>query len=200
MADPDANPSPVPAPRASDSDREAAARTLRDAAGEGRIDFAELEQRLDAVYAARTQTDLVALTADLPAATVSASAPAPALVLQVKSGTVKRKGYWRVPAHIDAECTSGTVKLDFTEADCPHREVTINVSARSGAVVLIVPIGWTVDMDAASATSGAVVNKMRGRPEPGTPVLKVSGTVLSGTIKARPPRRSFRDWLGGRQV
>lgn len=198
MADPPVDPHPAPIRRASDSDRDAVARTLRDAAAEGRIDFAELEQRLDAVYEARTNADLVALTADLPAP-VSATAAQP-LVLQTKSGTVKRKGYWRVPTQIDAEVASGTIKLDFTEAECPHREVRVNVSARSGAVVLVVPIGWTVDMDAASATSGAVVNKMRGRPEPGAPVLKVSGTVLSGTIKARPPRRSFMDWLRGRQI
>ena len=196
MAEPPANSSPTPARRVADADREAVARTLRDAATEGRIDFAELEDRLEVVYAAKTQTDLDAVTGDLPAQ----AAAAPPLIMQTKSGTVKKKGYWRVPSHISADCTSGSVKLDFTEAECRHPEVTINVSARSGAVVLIVPTGWAVDMGDASATSGRVVNKMRGRPEPGAPVLRVSGTVLSGTIKARPPRRSFTDWLRRRPV
>jgi len=186
----------MPDRRVADADRELVVRRLRDAAAEGRIDFGELELRLDAVYSARTEMDLVPLTADLPAL----AAEVPPLVLQTKSGILKRTGYWRVPSQIDAECTSGRIKLDFTEAECPHAEVTITVSARSGSVVLIVPHGWAVDMGGASATSGSVSNKMRVRPEPGAPVLHVSGTVLSGTVKARPPRRTFMDWLRGRKV
>jgi hypothetical protein len=54
--------------RASDRDRERAAETLRDAAVEGRLQLAELEERLEAVYAARTDAELAALTRDLPAA------------------------------------------------------------------------------------------------------------------------------------
>src|SRR3954465_11446725 len=49
---------------------------LREAAGEGRIDLQELDQRLEATYAARTYGDLVPLTADLPVAP-PASAPVP---------------------------------------------------------------------------------------------------------------------------
>jgi len=183
-----------PAQRVADADREAVARKLRDAVSEGRIDFTELEGRLDVVYSAKTREDLDRLTADLPAI---AEATEP-LILQTKSGTVKKRGYWRVPSHIEARCTSGSIKLDFTESECHHAEVTIDVTAGSGAVVLIVPVGWAVDMDGASATSGCVVNKMRGRPEPGAPLLRVRGTVRSGTIKARPPRRGIADWLRGR--
>jgi hypothetical protein len=52
--------------RASDADRERFAETLRDAAGEGRLEPDELEERLEAVYAARTLADLDAVTSDLP--------------------------------------------------------------------------------------------------------------------------------------
>jgi hypothetical protein len=51
---------------ASDADREAAADRLRRAAGEGRLQPDELEQRVAAVYRARTVGDLAALTGDLP--------------------------------------------------------------------------------------------------------------------------------------
>ena len=40
---------------------------LRQAAGEGRIDLEELEQRLEAAYAAKTYGELVPITVDLPA-------------------------------------------------------------------------------------------------------------------------------------
>ena len=48
--------------RISDQDRHQVAEVLREAAGEGRIDLDELDQRLDATYAARTYADLVPIT------------------------------------------------------------------------------------------------------------------------------------------
>jgi hypothetical protein len=52
--------------RASDADRERVAERLRQAATEGRILTEELEQRLEASFAARTYGQLDALLADLP--------------------------------------------------------------------------------------------------------------------------------------
>ena len=183
---------PVPSPRISDIDRETAVARLQQAVTEGSLDLAELEERLDAVYSAKTRVDLDALTADLPVVQVPET---PRLDLRTKSGSLRRKGYWRVPSHISAKCASGSIKLDFTEAECHHREVAVQVSAKSGSVVLVVPHGWAVNLDQASAASGGVVNRIRERPTPGSPMLRVSGTVTSGVIKARYPRRSFRVWL-----
>ena len=55
-----------PAVRASDADRERVARTLGEHGAAGRLTPEELEQRLDAAYAARTQGDLERLLDDLP--------------------------------------------------------------------------------------------------------------------------------------
>jgi len=52
--------------RASDNDREAVAEVLRQAHAEGRLDYAELDERLTRAYSARTQRDLEQLTLDLP--------------------------------------------------------------------------------------------------------------------------------------
>jgi hypothetical protein len=52
--------------RASDADRDATAERLRAAHAEGRLDTAELEERLERCYAAKTYGDLEALAADLP--------------------------------------------------------------------------------------------------------------------------------------
>ena len=57
--------------RISDSDRHQVAEVLREAAGDGRIDFEELDQRLEATYAARTYADLVPITLDLPIETAA---------------------------------------------------------------------------------------------------------------------------------
>ncbi len=58
----------LPLLRASDSDREEVADRLRRATSEGRLTGDELEERLEALYAARTYGDLDALVADLPVA------------------------------------------------------------------------------------------------------------------------------------
>ena len=54
--------------RASDADRERTAEVLREQAGVGRLEPAELEERLEAALRAKTLADLDALTADLPRA------------------------------------------------------------------------------------------------------------------------------------
>lgn len=55
-----------PSLRASDEDRERVASVLRESYSHGRLDLEELQQRLDAAYAAKTVNDLTHLTADLP--------------------------------------------------------------------------------------------------------------------------------------
>jgi hypothetical protein len=52
--------------RASDSDRDQVSERLRHATAEGRLSADELDQRLEALYAARTYGELDALLADLP--------------------------------------------------------------------------------------------------------------------------------------
>jgi Domain of unknown function (DUF1707) len=52
--------------RIGDADRERVADRLRRAAGEGRLTPEELEERLEAAFAARTEAELTPLVADLP--------------------------------------------------------------------------------------------------------------------------------------
>src|ERR1035441_3050516 len=61
--------------RIGDADREAAAARLREHYAQGRLTLEEFNQRLDAVFAATTQSQLSALTRDLP----HVGAPAAAL-------------------------------------------------------------------------------------------------------------------------
>src|ERR1043165_670252 len=52
--------------RISNEDREKVAQILHSAMAEGRLEMSELEERLDAVYAAKTFADLEPITRDLP--------------------------------------------------------------------------------------------------------------------------------------
>jgi hypothetical protein len=53
--------------RVSDQDRDEAARQIREHYAAGRLSEDELNERLEAVYGARTEADLAAVRADLPA-------------------------------------------------------------------------------------------------------------------------------------
>jgi hypothetical protein len=182
--------------RASDADREDVAEQVRSAVADGRLGLDEMDERLAATYASKTHAELAKVTHDLSVAAVSAPAPRSSpLQLRTRSGSLTKKGHWSVPALIVVECTSGTVTLDFTEAMCPHREVSVQARASSGSVVLIVPFGWAVDMDSMSTTSGSLVNRIVGPPEASAPILRISGVITSGTIKARHQRRTFWQWL-----
>lgn len=52
--------------RIGDAEREKAATSLREHYASGRLTLDEFQQRLDAVFAAKTDTDLAKITADLP--------------------------------------------------------------------------------------------------------------------------------------
>jgi hypothetical protein len=71
--------------RASDADRESIAERLRQATVEGRLLAEELEQRLEALFVARTYGELDALIADLPAR-------------RVERRRQPAYGHWVVPA------------------------------------------------------------------------------------------------------
>ncbi|MBW8482289.1 DUF1707 SHOCT-like domain-containing protein [Actinomadura parmotrematis] len=65
--------------RIGDAERDAVATALHDHFAQGRLDQAELDERLDAVLAAKTRRDLAAVVRDLPAPTgLPEPEPAPA--------------------------------------------------------------------------------------------------------------------------
>jgi len=55
-----------PGPRVTDADREAAAARLREHYAQGRLTLEEFHHRLDAAFGANTQSQLTAITRDLP--------------------------------------------------------------------------------------------------------------------------------------
>jgi hypothetical protein len=187
--------------RASHSDRDAVVEQLRVAAGDGRLTSDELDERLERALTARTYQELAALTADLPAAGAPAGPVIPVEArelaqIKVTSGHAGRDGRWIVPQRMECGVTSGSIKLDFTQAVLTGRVLRIDADVRSGSLSLITRPGIVVEAEDVTIGSGSV--KIRAPWDPAVPEvlrIEVAGRVRSGSITARPPRRSFWQWL-----
>jgi hypothetical protein len=185
---------PADAARAADADREAVAERLRIAAGEGRIDLEELDDRLGQAYGARTYGQLRALVADLPVHPVSLprsdALPEPeTLVLKTTAPNIKQSGRWDVPRRIIAETTSGIITIDFTQASCAHREVAVEAVSKTGWIRLILPPGWAARVSPSSTNTSHIRNKAPETADPGAPTLIVTGHPVMGYIRIRQRAR-----------
>jgi hypothetical protein len=184
--------------RASHEDREAVAERLREAAGEGRLDLEELEERLEKAFAAKTYGELEPLTADLPQP--AWEKPAPPLVVKGGLHGEERTGRWEVPAKITARGGLGGVKLDFTRTECRLPEVEIEAYGDMGGVTVVVPEGWAVDVTGFSQGLGGVKDKTSGERLPRTPLVRLTGSGGAGGVTVRNPnlweRRKLRGSAG----
>jgi hypothetical protein len=97
---------------------------------------------------------------------------------------------------MQVKVSSGQVTLDLTEAAIAHRALDIEAEVRSGHLKVITRPGIVVDTDDVVIRSGNVkVKAPWGTEVPTTLAVTVTGKVGSGLISARPPRRSFWQWL-----
>ncbi len=192
--------------RASHMDRDRVVEVLRVAAGDGRLTPEELDERLEAALTARTYSELAVLTTDLPAAS---GHPASVIVPEAKelvridcgSGSAVRDGQWVVPQRMEVRVTSGSVKLDLTNAIITSPVLALDAEVNSGQLLLITRPGIQVDTDDVAVQSAIV--RVRPQSATDTPVvlrIQVSGNVTSGTLRARPARRGFWQWLLRRRV
>jgi hypothetical protein len=195
--------------RASDADRERVANVLREAAGDGRLTMDELDERLDAVYAAKTYAELEPITHDLPdAGTAQAPAPSPAARRDparfggtpTSSGAVAilggftRKGDWVVPKEFTAFMLMGGGEIDLRDARFTEREVTIHIVAILGGCEVIVPEDATVYVTGIGIL-GAFEHTDAGPGSPDGPVITINGVALLGgvDVKRKPTLETSRE-------
>ncbi|MGH3330470.1 MAG: DUF1707 SHOCT-like domain-containing protein [Nocardioidaceae bacterium] len=184
--------------RVSDADRHQVAEVLRHAAGEGRIDFDELDQRLEQTYAAKTYADLVPITADLPGhqpvqRPAPVQQPQPAIPASTYSSSVavmsenRRRGVWLVPAQHTAFAMMGSVELDLREAQFETRDVTVTAVSIMGDVKVIVN-PWTrvvvegVPIMAEFTEAGA---KVAAELTQESQVVRVKGFALMASVSVQ---------------
>ncbi|MFD0657661.1 DUF1707 SHOCT-like domain-containing protein [Thermocatellispora tengchongensis] len=125
--------------RASDADRDHVAAVLGEALATGRLTSVEHADRLEAAYSAVTVGDLAPITADLP--DVAAGAP-PGLDRQRVTAVfskVIRRGRWVPGRRTELRSTFGALIVDLSEAVLPGREVTLELNALFGKLIVRVP-------------------------------------------------------------
>lgn len=193
--------------RVSDEDRHKVAEVLRQAAGEGRIDLDELDERLEATYGAKTYGDLVPITADLPVRTTgSLPAPPPSVPPAVRPaasqpavpaatyessmsfmGDCSRRGVWRVPEQHTAFSMMGSVTLDLREAVFGANEVTINAVAIMAGIDIIVNQWTQVIVDGVGIMGDFSQSRDKAPAEltAGSPVVRVKGLALMAGVNVQ---------------
>jgi hypothetical protein len=127
--------------RAADADRDTAAARLGGALAVGRLTSTEYAERLDAVYAARTLGELAPLTRDLPDTEdggAGAGATGQAAVA-ARFSKVIRSGRWVAGRRTRLTVHFGALIINLADAVLPGREVTVDIDAFCGKLVIIVP-------------------------------------------------------------
>ncbi|MEU3447396.1 DUF1707 domain-containing protein [Streptomyces thermolilacinus] len=190
--EPTGRPAPSRGLRASDADREAVVERLRDAAAEGRIDFDELDARLEQALTSKTCAELAELTADLPQPDAPASR-APLVLRGGMYGASLGPGRWEVPGHVIAHGGLGGVKVDFTRVECRLAEVTVEAHGETSGVTVVIPDGWAADTSGVDPGVGGLKDRTTPDRLPGTPLVRLTGSGgMSGVVIRHPNRRERR--------
>lgn len=188
--------------RISDADRHQVSELLRRAAGEGRLDMEELDERLEAAYRAKTYGDLVPLTSDLPFAApggppVTGTRPQSAHLPATRydssftvMGGVTRKGLWQVGETHTAFALMGGIQLDLREAQLTAPETVIHAYAIWSGIDVFVDAHTRVVVDGIGIMGAfdQARDKVEPRLGPDSPVVRVNGFALMAgvTVQRRP--------------
>lgn len=196
--------------RASHADRERVAELLRDAAGDGRLDISELEERLEQAYAAKTYGELEPLFHDLPTTAPSPPAsanltgstgsqrwvpaspaaqriggvPASSTAVAIFGGA-ERKGQWVVPTSFTVTAIFGGIDLDLREARFASREVEIQAVAVFGGIDIVVPPDVEVVVEGTGIMGGFSRPEEQREVPAGSPVVRVTGLALFGGVDVK---------------
>ena len=184
-----------PVVRVSDADRERVALALREHTVAGRLTLEEFSERVDRVYAARSQGELDELTADLPAAEVRPPArlEKPKHSLFVVFGGGERRGRWRIGRKFFAFTMFGGTDIDLRQAEIEGPVVTITAFTMWGGLDVYVPEGVDVEMGGFALFGGNDERLLEGDVRTDAPLVRVRAiTIFGGADVWHVPREAGR--------
>jgi hypothetical protein len=186
--------------RASDADRDRTAAVLGNALATGRLTTSEHAERLDAAYTATTLGDLAPLTRDLPAddATGTGVGAVDRAEVAARFSKVIRSGRWVAGRRTRLTAHFGALVVNLADAVLPGREITLEIDAFCGKLILTVPAGaQVIDEGGALFAKRAVY----GRPDPDDadgPVIRLVGEARFSKVAVHrgryDPYVQWRHW------
>lgn len=140
---------------------------------------AQLDARFQAVYAAKSQSELDAIIADLPALGDHESTD-----IRATFSGQERKLAGAVPRHLELRARLGYVELDLTHARFEPGVTTIDVGVFSGYVQIRFPAGVRVE------TSGRAFLgffAIKGTVTDAPAIVRIAGRATLGFVEAFLP-------------
>lgn len=177
--------------RASHEDRDIIVEQLRVAAGDGRIDGDELDQRIEAAMTARTYGELDRLIKDLPPSTRQAGLARRTEVeasqsITITHGNTHKRGTWLVPRQLNVTVRHGNVLLDFTEAVFGGvREVEVVLDVRHGNLRIVVPSGTQLDTSGLATAHANMRQPDLGPAAADSIRLTIGGQAAHANVRVR---------------
>ena len=184
-----------------DTEREAAAERLADAAGAGRLTLEEFSDRVGVVWGTDDRTALDRATAGIELPPPVGSTRTVSTVVCVL-GDQRRTGRWRLPARVRGWTLMGDIHLDLRAVVCSEPEVEIVVWTLMGDLKIVVPDGVEVELTGFDLMGDRELRLAPARRVPGTPLIHVKACTVMGDVKIRSSgveesEPGWRRWLHG---
>jgi hypothetical protein len=188
----------LPEIRATDADRERTAQVLRTSSANGQLTVDELDERVEAAYAAKTRGELERLVEDL-GDTRERSDDVPVRpgdegtrwVISVMGGS-DRKGHWRVGRSVTVLNLMGGGNLDLNDAEFAGDVVEMRVYSLMGGSEIRVPEALDVEVSEFAFMGGNDISHGEASPRAGGPRLRLKMISIMGGSSLRRGRRKSR--------
>ncbi|MEQ7125013.1 DUF1707 domain-containing protein [Actinopolymorpha sp. B11F2] len=195
---PASEPPDTSALRASDAERDRVVELLSEHAAVGRLTLAELEERAQKAYDAKTRSELDALTRDMPD---QPTADQPTVdrptvdrhaverprrrvtrwFVAIMGGS-NRRGRFRLSGTVHSIAVMGGDTVDLRDAEIDGDEVLINAFAVMGGTDIYVPDSVEVIVEGFALMGGNDERGSRRPARPGAPVIRIRAYSLMGGI------------------
>ncbi|MDN5861660.1 MAG: DUF1707 domain-containing protein, partial [Pseudonocardia sp.] len=157
--------------RVAESDREAAAAQLQQAAGDGRLTLEEFSDRVGAVWSADTRDQLQAAVGEVGTAPpVGTLRPVSSVVTVF--GDARRVGRWRLPRRVRGLALLGDIHLDLRHVVVDEPVVDITAVTVFGNLYVAVPEGVEVELHGFDVLGDRELRLAAVPRRPGTPMIR----------------------------
>lgn len=174
--------------RISTEEIDQAVKQLETAFIDGRLDDAELEERMTNALKAKTEDDLAQLLRDLERAEQT-RARGPKTLRRLKAESVaifsgmEQKGSFILPKKYRVSAIFGGCLIDLSKAHLESPESTIHVEAIFGGVQIIVPRGVRIEVDGMPILGGISKNVDTDDLPDDAPVIYIHAKAICGGVE-----------------